>query len=95
MCKVLEISRSSYYHWLRIDKPRTKQSFGSVKDRITKLHKRSKKTYGSPRITDDLREEGLEISRSTVARLMKEVGLQSIVAKKRSMPLKLSILTNF
>ena len=82
MCKVLEISRSSYYHWLKIGQRKTKQSFGAAKDKIAKVHRRSKNTYGSPRIADDLQAEGLEISRSTVARLMKEMGLRSKVARK-------------
>lgn len=82
MCKVFEISRSSYYHWLKCDKPKSKRKYEAIKVQIAQLHKRSKRTYGSPRITDDLIDRGHEVSRATVSRLMKEMGLRSIAAKK-------------
>jgi transposase InsO family protein len=50
--------------------------------RIRKIYYDSKKTYGSPRITIALRNEGIIISRRRVAKLMKKQNLQSIIRKK-------------
>ena len=82
MCEVFEISRSSYYHWLKCGKPKTKRKHDAIKVQIAKFHNRSKRTYGSPRITDDLIDRGHEVSRATVSRLMKEMGLRCGTVKK-------------
>ena len=41
-----------------------------------RFHARSRRTYGSPRIVQDLQEQKLRISRRRCARLMREHGLQ-------------------
>src|SRR5665811_1282994 len=53
-----------------------------LSDRIKKIYESSKKTYGSPRVTIALLEEGVHVSRPRVARLMKQQYLQSIIRKK-------------
>jgi putative transposase len=82
MCKVLKVSRSSYYGWL-VRKPgkRDLENF-ELLDRIKKVYESSKRTYGSPRVTIALLEEGLHVSRPRVARIMKKQNLQSIIRKK-------------
>jgi len=82
MCKVLKVSRSSYYSWL-IRKPGKRDiENGDLSDRIKRIYEFSKKTYGSPRVTISLLEEGIHVSRQRVARLMKKQNLQSIIRKK-------------
>jgi len=82
MCKVLKVSRSSYYGWL-VRKPGKRDIENDVlSDRIKKVYESSKRTYGSPRVTIALLEEGLHVSRPRVARLMKKQNLQSIIRKK-------------
>jgi len=54
----------------------------NLSDRIKEIYELSKKTYGSPRVTIALLEEGLHVSRPRVARLMKEQNLKSIIRKK-------------
>lgn len=82
MCKVLRVGRSSYYSWL-IRKPgkRDKEN-EDLSNRIKRIYEFSKKTYGSPRVTIALLEEGIPVSRQRVARLMKKQHLQSIIRKK-------------
>jgi len=82
MCKTLKVSRSSYYGWLK-RKP-NKRDIENIylTEKIRKIYYKSKKTYGSPRITMALRNEGIIISRRRVARLMKKQNLQSIIRKK-------------
>ena len=49
---------------------------------IRKIYNSSEKRYGSPRITSELREIGIQVSRPRVARLMKKANIKSIIRKK-------------
>src|SRR5699024_142264 len=50
--------------------------------RIKKIWKKSYKTYRSPRIHQELLDEGETVSRRHVARLMKQMGIQSQIQPK-------------
>lgn len=82
MCKVLKVSRSSYYSWLTRNPSNRSIDNQRLSDRIKEIYKLSRKTYGSPRITIKLQEEGYHVSRQRVARLMKKYNLKSIIRKK-------------
>ena len=82
MCKVLRVSRSSYYSWLTRNPNRLIVENQELSDRIKKIYELSKRTYGSPRVTIKLHEEGFHVSRQRVARLMKKQNLKSIIRKK-------------
>ena len=51
-------------------------------EQIREVHKKSKCTYGSPRITEELKINYVHVSRRRVARLMKKAGIRSITKKK-------------
>lgn len=82
MCKVLKVSVSGYYYWLKhpISTREIKQQ--ALLADIHKVYEDSKKRYGSPRITTELRELGIWASRPRVARLMKKANIKSIIRKK-------------
>jgi len=82
MCKVLGVSRSSYYSWLSRDPSKRSVENEELSNHIKKIYELSKRTYGSPRVTIKLQEEGLHVSRRRVARLMKRQNLKSIIRKK-------------
>jgi len=82
MCKVLELSRSSYYEWSEGKTGKWDKANEELGQQVKKVYNLSRKTYGSPRITMALREEGIVVSRPRVARLMKRQHLQSIIRKK-------------
>jgi putative transposase len=82
MCKVLKVSRSSYYSWLTGNPSRRSIENRDLSYRIRKIYEMSKRTYGSPRVTIKLQEEGFHVSRPRVARLMKKQNLKSIIRKK-------------
>lgn len=82
MCKVLRVSRSSYYSWLIRKPSRRAVENQKLLDRIIKIYENSRKTYGSPRVTIELQEEGYHVSRPRVARLMKKHNLKSIIRKR-------------
>jgi putative transposase len=83
MCRVLGVSASGYYAWTGRDRSaRAKQDEALVKQ-IRAFHKRSRGTYGAPRIHRDLRGVGIRVGRKRVARLLKQAGLQG-VSRRRS-----------
>jgi transposase InsO family protein len=78
MCRALQVSKAGYFRWRhRQQSPRAKED-SALKEKITDIHHRSRQTYGSPRITQTLRQQGRPISRRRVARLMRESGLRSV-----------------
>ena len=76
MCQLFGISRSSYYAWLKRDL--TKSSRMDIASYVQQIFEASKNTYGSPRIQSELRKKhGIDVSKSTVARAMRQLGLQA------------------
>lgn len=76
LCRCLTVSRSGYYAWRNRPPSARVQRDARLKVEISASHSASRRTYGSPRIVRDLREEGHPISRKRVARLMRELGLE-------------------
>jgi len=82
MCKVLRLSRSSYYSWRNRKPSNREQENKELEKMITEIHLKSRGTYGSPRISRELKELGFSASKPRVARLMKSNGIQSKIRKK-------------
>ncbi len=82
MCKVLKVSRSSYYFWLKGNPSKRSIENTKLSELIKEIYNQSKCTYGSPRVTIKLQEEGFHVSRQRVARLMKKQNLKSVIRKK-------------
>ncbi len=82
MCKVLEVSSSSYYKWKTKPISNRVLRMNIIKEKITFIYFSSKQRYGSPRITIELTSLGYQISRITVAKYMRELGLRSKLSKK-------------
>ena len=79
MSKVLRVSRSGFYKWLsRRDEvdPREERLNTAIHNSF--VH--SRRTYGSPRIALDLKQQGIKSSKSSVARRMRQLKL---AARKR------------
>jgi putative transposase len=75
MCEVLEVSRKGYYAWLsRPICARTRRRARLV-EKIKEVHEQSRGTYGSPRITADLKEADVAVCQNTVAKYMRESGI--------------------
>lgn len=82
MCQVLEVSRSGYYAWLKRPKSNRKQLNEELVERIKKVFNQSRQTYGSPRITYALKNQGIACSKNRVARLMKENNIKPKTKRK-------------
>ncbi len=81
-CEVLDVSRSGYYTWLNRPISNREKENQELIERICTIHTESEETYGSPRITAELRSEGKNVSENRVARLMKKEGISSDAVKK-------------
>lgn len=93
MCRTLGVSTSGYYAWLTRKPSARKQSDIALGDRIEAIHRRSRNTYGRPRVKAELLEEGISISNDRLARLMNErrlvgasrrKGIRTTVRSRRS-----------
>ncbi|WP_394823661.1 IS3 family transposase [Pendulispora albinea] len=80
LCTVLGVSRSGYYAWTIRPAPARETSDAQLAVEIATTHKRSRNTYGSPRVHRDLRARGIYVGKKRVERLMREHG---IAAKRR------------
>ena len=77
MCRSLGVGSSGFYTWLkRPESPRRRDNLRLLTE-IKAVHRRSRKTYGSPRIYAELNETGHACSRYRVARLMRQHGIVS------------------
>jgi transposase InsO family protein len=80
MCHVLSVSRSGYYSWLRRSESwRSRQNRRLLID-IKAVHRASRRAYGSPRVYEALRTQGILCSVNRVARLMR---VEDIRAKRK------------
>ena len=78
MCRVLEVSTSAFYNW-RTRKP-SQRALKSARllEEIRRINKDPKtESYGSPRMTTELKSRGIHCNLSQVAKLMRESGIQS------------------
>ena len=82
MCKVLEVGSSGYYKWKNKSISNRTHRKNEINQKITSIYFASKQRYGSPRITIELNALGYIISRITVAKYMRELGLRSKLSKK-------------
>lgn len=78
--KVLGVSRSGYYAWRDRPVSRRRHRRDRLTEQIRRVHQDSRRTYGSPRVHQQLKAEGIACNVKTVARLMRS---HDLVAKTR------------
>lgn len=78
MCRVLGVSPGGFY--ARRQRPPSARACADAElsARIAEIHRRSRQTYGAPRIHAELRAQGIGVGRKRVARLMRAVKLQGV-----------------
>lgn len=85
LCRMLEVSRSGFYAWKQRQgrepsaRARRRQELA---EKIRAVHQESRQTYGSPRVYQELKAQGESVCENTVARVMKENGIRSIVRRR-------------
>lgn len=83
---MLEVNRSSFYKWRESAPARAERAAadGALAERIKEIHTEHTGTYGSPRITAELRlGDKLLVNRKRVARIMRENGIVGLRLRKR------------
>ena len=79
MARLLEVSRAGYYRWKHAQHRESplpsEQRRADLDAKILSFHRASRGTYGAPRITTDLQEDGSSASYNTVAKRMRELGI--------------------
>ncbi|WP_109691468.1 IS3 family transposase [Tumebacillus permanentifrigoris] len=80
LCKLLQLSRSGYYKFL---KRKEQEPDHELKDCIQAIYHMREKKYGYRRIQAELERLGRKVNHKKVLRLMQELGLRSIIRKKR------------
>ena len=82
MCRVLRVSRSGYYRWLKRKPSRRKLDNQRLDTEIREIYDGSKGRYGSPKITQELRDRGRRVGKNRVAKRMRKAGLRSKIRRK-------------
>ncbi len=77
MCRVLDISRSGYYGWQKKTKSARTKENEHLLDHIEKAYMLSRRTYGSPRVTAELKSQGMPYGENRIAKLMRENGIKA------------------
>jgi putative transposase len=75
LCRVLEISRSGYYAWVRRPASKRTQREGRLEAQIRAAHERTRKTCGPDRLQKDLAAHGVKIGIYTIRRIRKKLGI--------------------
>ena len=83
-CRALGVSRSWFYKWKDGSLSPRAQRRETLKAEVARLFRLHQGTYGSPRLTADLRDAGWRVSENTVAALMREQYLAARRTKKRT-----------
>jgi len=82
-CRALGVSRSWFYKHKQGGLPPRAARRAVLAAEVRRLFSAHRGTYGSPRITADLRAAGWKVSKNTVAAVMREQGLAARRRKKR------------
>lgn len=82
-CRALGVSQAWFYKWRHGDASVRHARREQLKVAVRRCFAKHHGTYGSPRITADLRGEGWRVSENTVAALMRELGLRARRKRRR------------
>jgi len=82
MAKILKITRSRYYAWMKRTPSKKELRDSELLGKIKQIHEKSRKKYGSPKIHEELKKEGERCSRKRVAQLMRGNGIYAHYKRK-------------
>ena len=82
MCKLLGVSSSGYYAWVKRRPSRRSETDAALITEIRAAHGASHGTYGAPRVHAELAAKGTYIGRKRVARLMTQAGLAGVSRRR-------------
>jgi len=77
----MKVARSSYYAWCNRTPSKTEIANQQLTEQITTVFDASDQTSGSPRISEELKEQQVACSQKRVARLMRQAALKAVLPK--------------
>lgn len=81
MCRVYNVTRDGYNSWRRRGLSARRQEDGELFILINQVYEKHEGCYGSPKITRELRKQGVCIGQKRTARIMREHGLKARKAR--------------
>jgi len=82
LCETLDVSESGYHAWKQRPESARARENKAVTAQIKGAFERSRKSYGSPRVTKELKAQGTPVGRHRVARLMREAKIVATAPKR-------------
>lgn len=82
MCACFKVSPNAFYDWKSGKSTKRIQREKMLSGKIKQIWERSFRTYGSPRVWEELRRAEGKVSRSLTARVMRKHGFLSVHKKK-------------
>lgn len=82
MCRLLDVSPSGYYAWVKRRPSRRARTDAGLMAEIRAAHEGSYGTYGAPRVHAELAAKGIHAGRKRIARLMSQSGLAGVSRRK-------------
>ncbi|MDR5839460.1 IS3 family transposase [Caballeronia sp. LZ034LL] len=76
VCRVVEVPRSSYYAWKARQRQENAARVGLVRE-VQAIHAQMRQSYGSRRMSKEMRRRGYAVGRERARRLMREGGVQA------------------
>jgi len=84
LCAILRLNRSSYYKWLRSDRSVQEAKEADLISRICTLYQESNGIFGYRRMQLNLKRRfGLHCNKKRVYRVMRAIGMKSVIRRKR------------
>jgi transposase InsO family protein len=77
LCEVLGVSRSGFHAWQHRPRSARQCSDAQLATQVAAVHKRSRGTYGSPRVHAELKAKGVRVGKKRIARLMQQNGIKA------------------
>jgi putative transposase len=81
LCRVLTLSRSAYYAWLKAPVSERSKADAQLTEQITQVHEKSRGAYGAIKTWRALTQIGVCVGKHRVARLRAQAGIEA--ARKR------------
>jgi transposase InsO family protein len=85
LCHVLQVSRSGYYRWLdaRAARAARRAADAALAEEIRQIHAGQDGTYGSPRVTAELRDRGRKVNHKRIERVMRVFDIVGLHLRKK------------
>jgi putative transposase len=77
MCRLLKVSRSGYYDWVRRGLSRRAQENELLLMEIRRIHGEYREAYGSLKVWQELKQRGIACGKNRVARLRSQNGIET------------------